>query len=240
MRIYPNPIDNEIILSPKKVIMSKTNHKGVIEFVNDYFAEVCQYSNKELVGKPHNIIRHPDMPKIIFKIMWQKLHKGENVYAIVKNLTKDGSFYWVVTKFETTFDNEGNIVAYYARRKAVPKRVKETAESIYERILAIEKHDVKMAEDTFYKVLKDYNLTYDQLFLEIVDMNEIEVEDYFLSSKFNTNTSIENIILEIDGEKENFNTKTNELNSTSLIKNNGFLGSLSDQLKKELKLLQKK
>ena len=102
--------------------MSKTNRKGVIQYANNYFLEVCQYSENEILGKPHNIIRHPDMPKVIFKVMWEKLHKGENLFAVVKNLTKDGSFYRVVTKFETTYDKDGNIISHYARRKAVPKK----------------------------------------------------------------------------------------------------------------------
>ena len=146
----PTPNNNEVIISPNKVIMSKTNYKGVIQYANDYFLEVCQYQDTEIIGKPHNIIRHPDMPKIIFKVMWEKLHKGENLYAVVKNLTKNGDFYWVVTKFETTYDENGNILAHYARRKAVPKKVRETVENIYKTILAIEKHDKNLAEETFY------------------------------------------------------------------------------------------
>lgn len=192
------PKNNEIILDPSKVIMSKTNRKGVIQYANNYFLEVCQYSENEILGKPHNIIRHPDMPKVIFKVMWEKLHKGENLFAVVKNLTKDGSFYWVVTKFETTYDKDENIISYYARRKAVPKKIREITESIYEKILAIEKYDIELAEKTFYEILKNENLSYDDFFLELTGMTKKEVNDYFLSNKFNTNIFHEDIILEID------------------------------------------
>ena len=159
------PIDNEILVDPNKVIISKTDRKGIIEYANDYFVEISGYSKEELKGKAHNIIRHPDMPKIIFKIMWDKLHAGDNLYAIVKNMTKDGSFYWVVTKFETSYDKNGTIIAHYARRKAVPIEVRETTESIYEVILKIEKHDVDQAEKALYEILEKYGLTYDTLFL---------------------------------------------------------------------------
>ena len=253
--IHPKPTGNEVLLVPDKVIMSKTDHKGVIQYVNDYFIEICGYNQDELIGKPHNIIRHPDMPKVIFKTMWQKLHKGENLYAIVKNLTKDGSYYWVVTKFETTYDEHGKIISHYARRKSVPTEVRETAESIYKIILDIEKYDVELAEKTFYEILEKYGLTYDDLFLGIAGMTESEISDYFLSSEQNTNTLSENILFEIDSAKtdsiENINEDIIPLENTEIKrtyiekveaeikkekpkKSNGFLGDISE-LDEEIK-----
>ena len=228
------PIDKEIIISPDKVIMSKTDPKGIIQYINNYFIEICQYKEDELLGKAHNIIRHPDMPKIIFKIMWEKLHKGENLFAVVKNLSKDGSFYWVVTKFETTYDKNGTILAHYARRKAVPTKVRETAEEIYKKIIAIEKYDVELAEKTFYDVLESNGLTYDEFFLEIAEMTRQEVDDYFLSTKFNTNISNEDIIIEIDNE----NIEHIDLTHKENYIDKGFLGNISNELKKTLHLLQ--
>ncbi|MEE9350491.1 MAG: PAS domain-containing protein [Flavobacteriaceae bacterium] len=227
-------IEKEVHIAPNKVIMSKTDYKGLLQYANDYFIEICGYSNEELIGKAHNIIRHPDMPKVIFKTLWNKLHKGKNLYAIVKNKTKDGNYYWVVTKFETTFDKEGNIISHYARRKAVPTKVREIAESIYKTILEIEKHDVNVAEQTFHEILKNYNLTYDDFFLEIAGMSEVEVYDYFQSSEQNINASNENSILAID------TTQKKEVIEITPIKpsNNGFLGDtneLDDALKSFLK-----
>ena len=224
------PNNNEIILDPSKVIMSKTNSKGIIQYANNYFIEVSQYEEYELIGKPHNIIRHPDMPKIIFKVMWRKLHKGENLFTIVKNLTKNGDFYWAVTKFETTYDKDGSIMAHYARRKAVPTKAREITEDIYKMILAIEKHDEKLAEETFYEVLKNHNLTYDELFLEITGMSEQEVFDYFQNTKNNINTSTEDTILEIENSLKKIDVEKKELS-------NGFLGSVFDELKEEYKKL---
>lgn len=217
-KIKPTPNDNEVIIVPDKVIMSKTDYKGVIQFANEYFIEVCGYNQEELIGKPHNIIRHPDMPKIIFQTMWEKLHKGENLYAVVKNLTKDGSYYWVVTKFETTFDNDGNILSHYARRKAVPAKVRESAESIYKTILAIEKHNPDLAKEAFNEILEKYQLTYDGFFLAIAEMSETEVYDYFQSNELNVNTINEDIILEIDIKEKIQKEKSA----------NGFLGNTTE------------
>ncbi len=203
MKINIKPIEEEVMVDPNKVIMSKTNYKGIIEYANDYFSEICGYSKEELIGKPHNIIRHPDMPKVVFKIMWEKLHKGENLYAIVKNLTKEGKYYWVVTKFETSFYKDNTIISHYARRKAVPIQTRETIENIYALILEIEKYDVKLAESTFHETLEKYGLTYDTFFLEVAGMTESEVNDYFKSKNQNINIKSEDIIEEIENNQNN-------------------------------------
>ena len=145
------------------------------------------------------------MPKVVFKILWEKLHKGDNIYAVIKNLTKNGDFYWVVTKFETSYDENGNIVSHTARRKTVPEKVKEIANSIYKTIVAIEKIDPKLAEESFYETLEKYQLTYDDFFLELSGMTEEEVTRYFLDKEQNINATNENIteedIVNIDFEK---------------------------------------
>ncbi|MEA2111286.1 MAG: PAS domain-containing protein [Campylobacterota bacterium] len=89
----PDPVNEEIVLDPKQYIVSKTDRKGVIEYGNEYFVEISGYKESELIGTPHNLIRHPDMPKVAFKMMWERILKGENFIAIVKNLAKDGRYY---------------------------------------------------------------------------------------------------------------------------------------------------
>jgi len=260
MTLKPKPLNVEVILDDKKVIKSKTDKRGVIQYVNDYFCKVAQYDKKELIGKPHNIIRHPDMPKVIFKLLWEKLHKGENLYAIIKNLTKDGKYYWVVTKFETTFDNKGNVLAHYARRKAIPEKIKNIVGDIYDKIRKIEAIDEQLAEDTFYEILNTYHLTYDQFFLELTGMTQKEVDDYFLSKKQNTNiksndivVDIENSIIEEEGSIDEFYILNNIENLKKQVshlkekiikkeKNNskGFLGGVANDLKKEIDNLKHK
>ena len=140
----PIPIDREKVLNPKRYIVSKTDPKGVITYGNDYFVEISGYSEAELIGKPHNIIRHPDMPKIVFKLMWDRIQKGENIMAVVKNLAKDGSHYWVVTEFESKMDPLTNEpVSYTAFRKAAPSKAIETMAPIYRKLIEIELQDEK-------------------------------------------------------------------------------------------------
>ena len=100
----PTPIDEEIQLDPKRYIISETDEKGKITFCNDYFMEVSGYSKEELIGKPHSIVRHPDMPKVVFKLLWETISQGKNINAVVKNLAKDGRYYWIFTEFETRRD----------------------------------------------------------------------------------------------------------------------------------------
>ena len=225
---HPEPIEKEVLLDPTKVIMSKTDYKGVIQYANDYFVSICGYQEYELMGKPHNIIRHPDMPKVIFKFMWERLFKGENIHAAVKNLTKDGGYYWVITTFETTYDEVGNIKAHYARRKAIPPKAKKPFEELYAKILKIEKQDIKVAEKYFFSLIEESGMSYDELFLSILGMNEEELNVYFQSKEQNTNATNENTILDIDINqiKQHENTQNDELKQ-----------SIED-LQKQIKILQ--
>ncbi|MCD6653577.1 MAG: PAS domain-containing protein [Sulfurovum sp.] len=160
--IKPTPIDEEIQIDPKRYLVSRTDKHGVIDFANDYFAEISGYSKEELIGKPHSLIRHPDMPKIIFKLMWDRIQKGENLLALIKNLAKDGRYYWVFTSFEPQRDTDtGEIFGYKASRKAAPKDAVEIIDALYKKLVALEKEGGMEASfeylDKFLKE-KDPNL----------------------------------------------------------------------------------
>ena len=136
------PIDKEIELDPKRYIVSETDATGKITFCNDYFVEVCGYERDELIGKPHSIIRHPDMPKIVFKLLWETISQGKNINAVVKNLAKDGRYYWIFTEFESRKDTDtGKIIGYHASRKTISKHILEIISDLYAQLLEIEKKD---------------------------------------------------------------------------------------------------
>ena len=157
----PTPKDIEITVSPKKTIVSRTDAKGIIKFVNDYFMEIAGYSENELLNQPHNVIRHPDMPKIIFKHLWDELKQGNDVRAIIKNLAKDGRYYWVITNFHTLYDDDGKIMGYYARRKAVPLHVKEEVTKLYKTLLSLEEQGgMEASEKYLVQWLNEHNTTY--------------------------------------------------------------------------------
>jgi aerotaxis receptor len=87
--------DNEKKLDTKSFLVSETDDKGIITFANDDFCHYAGYSLKELIGQPHNIVRHPDMPKAAFKELWDTIKSGKRWRGFVKNLSTDGSYYWV-------------------------------------------------------------------------------------------------------------------------------------------------
>ena len=175
----PVPLDSEIILDPFRTIMSKTDKKGIIEYANDYFIEVSEYREWELMGQPHNVIRHPDMPKIIFKILWDRLFRGENIHAVVKNLAKSGKYYWVVTDFQTKYNPDGSIRAFYSRRKAIPLQVKAFFEDLYQKLKKIEDEKGMEASGIYLNnYLQDENISFDELILNLFQLNHKDFMAY--------------------------------------------------------------
>ena len=153
----PTPIDEEILLDPKRYIVSETDEKGRITFCNDYFMEVSGYSQEELIGKPHNIVRHPDMPKVVFKLLWETISQGKNINAVVKNLAKDGRYYWIFTEFESRRDSDTHeIIGYHADRKSISKHVLEIIAELYATLLEIEKREgIEASEKYLVAFLKE-------------------------------------------------------------------------------------
>jgi PAS domain S-box-containing protein len=184
-RKKPFPVDKEINLDPTKTIMSKTDTRGIIEYANEYFMEISGYEEFELMGRPHNIIRHPDMPKTIFKLMWDSIEKGQNIHAFVKNMAKDGRYYWVLTNFEIKKDAEGNVISYYARRKAAPRNAIYEIDRLYYILKSIEnKQDMQTALNYFIGMLEEKNMTYNQFILSILEVNQQQLSEYFSDQKF--------------------------------------------------------
>lgn len=162
--------DEEVILNTKQYIVTKTDVKGNITYANDYFVEICGYSHEELIGKPHNIIRHPDMPRILFKLMWQRIQTGQNILALVKNKTKDDRYYWVVTDFEAKKDKLTNeIISYTAFRKAAPREAVEKISPLYKKLIELEKiGGMKVSEKYLLWYLDEKNLSYDEFINKLV------------------------------------------------------------------------
>ncbi|MDY0117554.1 MAG: PAS domain-containing protein [Sulfurimonadaceae bacterium] len=166
----PQPVNEEIQLSTKKYIVSKTDEKGIIEYGNDYFVEISGYSESELIGKPHSIIRHPDMPRIVFKMMWDRINKGKNIMAVVKNMAKDGRYYWVITEFEPKIDPISNdIISHTAFRKAAPRKAIDTMEPIYQKLLEIEKEGGMEASEKYLRgFFEEKRTTYDEFINDVI------------------------------------------------------------------------
>jgi len=118
-----NLIDQEVKFEDVGVlnrpVISKTDLKGNIVFVNSAFCKLSGYNKDELIGKSHNIVRHPDMPKAIFKELWDTIEKNQNYRGIIKNLRKDGKYYWVEVFIEPIYDDNGKKIGYISVNKPV-------------------------------------------------------------------------------------------------------------------------
>ncbi len=122
----PEPIDEEVIFDGRSLI-TETDLKGIITFVNRKFVEMTGYSKQEAIGESHNILRHPDMPKAGFEGMWKLIKAGKVWDGYVKNLRKDGKYYWVDVHIVPKKDENGTIIGYIASRKVTdPKRLEST------------------------------------------------------------------------------------------------------------------
>lgn len=116
-------------------LVSSTDVKGRITFVNDDFCEVAGYTREELIGQPHNLIRHVDVPPAVFADMWANLKAGRSWLGIVKNRCKNGDHYWVSAHVSPLIDN-GKVIGYESVRQKVTDAEKRHAQSVYERVNA--------------------------------------------------------------------------------------------------------
>ena len=151
------------------VIVSETDLTGKITMANDVFKEVAGYSEAELIGVQHNIVRHPAMPKCVFKLLWDTLKAGNSISAYVINRTKNGDGYWVLATAAPKKDDAGNVIGYRSER-TVPKKsvVEDVIKPLYKSLLEEEERVGGSAgmESSFNMVLNLLNekgISYDQL-----------------------------------------------------------------------------
>jgi PAS domain S-box-containing protein len=166
------PTRQEHLLREHDFIVSKTDLHGRITYCNEVFIEYSGYSEAELLGAQHNIIRHPDMPRGVFQVLWDTIKAGRECYAYVKNLTKDGGYYWVFANITPDLDDQGQPAGYFSvRRKPRPEAVR-AIEGIYSAMLEEERkagsRDAVAASTTWLiKTLMDREDTYERFVLSL-------------------------------------------------------------------------
>ena len=116
-----------------ELIISRTDLKGIITYANETFAHISGYEPQELIGKPHNILRHPDMPKSIFKELWDTIQAGKIWSGYVKNLRKDRGYYWVYAEVSGVY-KDGKLVEYKSMRSWVPKNKRIEMQNLYDQM----------------------------------------------------------------------------------------------------------
>ena len=131
-------MEKEMILDDFAFLVSETDGKGIIIFANDDFCKMAEYSVDELIGKPHNIVRHKDMPKAAFKDLWDTVKRDEVWSGYVKNATKSGNYYWVFATVFPTITSDGKKGFLSCRRKATRQEIDEH-DALYKTLIAKEK-----------------------------------------------------------------------------------------------------
>jgi len=137
----PEPQEIEHEVKSVDLIVSKSDAEGNITYVNPIFVKISGYSQASLLEKPHAILRHPDMPKVIFEYLWKHIKEGEDVVAYVKNMCADGGYYWVLATVKMAKNPDGSFRNYMSTRKGITPAAKSTISELYKKLLDIEKSE---------------------------------------------------------------------------------------------------
>ncbi|SMF29895.1 PAS domain S-box-containing protein [Tistlia consotensis] len=150
------PTGRERLFRDDEVIVSKTDLKGRITYVNRVFLKISGFDEDELIGAPHSIIRHPEMPRSAFKLLWDSLAEGREVFAYINNLAKNGDNYWVFAHVTPSIDVNGKVLGYHSNRRVPDRQVlNDTIVPLYAALLAEEngQSDRKAGLDRSYRML---------------------------------------------------------------------------------------
>lgn len=146
------PLDVEFTVSGKKELISETDLKGVITYANEDFAELSGHPVSNLVGSPHNLIRHVDMPETVFKLLWDNLKVGREYKAVVQNKRADGKYYWVYSEYYPLYDAQKKIYGYRSKRYPVAKKIVEDVAVVYKKLLDLERTKTPKEAEMFLEL----------------------------------------------------------------------------------------
>jgi PAS domain S-box-containing protein len=168
MRPAIHPTRIERFFDEGEIIVSKTDSRGVITYANRVFLQIAGYTEDEILGQAHNIIRHPDMPRCVFDLLWKTIASGREIFAYVKNLTKSGDYYWVFAHVTPTFDDQGNISGYHSNRRVPDRGAVAACDGLYAKLLAEEvrhpdwREGMASATQLLLRTLDDAKLSYEE------------------------------------------------------------------------------
>lgn len=133
------PVDEEYVFDDNGIIISQTDLKGDITYANRKFCEVSGYKASELIGKNHNIIKHPDMPKTVFEKMWENISEGQTWNGVVKNIRSDGKYYWADIEILPVYSSKKELTGYIAAMKPASQKDIKESEEVYKKMLEEQK-----------------------------------------------------------------------------------------------------
>ena len=161
------PTGRERSFGENELIVSKTDPRGLITYANFVFCGVSGYQEKELLGKPHNLVRHPDMPRGAFRLLWHRLQLGCEVFAMVLNMASNGDHYWVLAHVTPSFSPHGTLLGYHSNRRSPHPEMVSEFSGVYRRMLDLEKpiaNPKQAAEASMQFLLQLAGQDYDQFF----------------------------------------------------------------------------
>ena len=129
------PTQNERTFAEDEIIVSKTDNAGRITYANEVFLKVALYQEHEVLGQPHSMVRHPDMPRCVFKLLWDTIQDGREIFAYVKNMAKNGDYYWVFAHVTPSFGGGDEIIGFHSNRRVPRPEAVAQIEPIYRLLL---------------------------------------------------------------------------------------------------------
>jgi PAS domain S-box-containing protein len=169
------PTGVERSLSIDDVIVTKTDLKGRITYANEVFCAISAMSEHDLLGQPHSVIRHPDMPRAVFHLLWETIGRGEEVFAYVLNLAADGAHYWVLAHVTPSRDAAGRVIAYHSNRRTPSAAALARIKPLYQRLLAEEARHQRASSaaqagaDLLAQILAERGVSYDQFVWDLTN-----------------------------------------------------------------------
>ena len=160
----------ERFFEPSEIIVSKTDLKGRITYANEVFQRVAGYTEAELMGQPHSIVRHPDMPRCVFKLLWDTIEAKNEIFAYVVNRAKNGDHYWVYAHVTPSFGADGQIIGYHSNRR-VPERhiVDDHIVPLYQAL---------REEEARHQSRKDGMLAAEQMVLDVLARKGVAYDEF--------------------------------------------------------------
>ena len=160
------PTGVERTFASNEFIVSKTDTTGRLMYINKTFMEIADYTEAELQNQQHSIIRHPDMPRGVFKLLWDTIQSGKEIFAYVMNMTKHGDHYWVIAHVTPSYDTNGQLCGYHSNRRVPSKAALNVIQPIYKEMLAIESGSRKDGPDEsvayLQSILDEKGVSYDE------------------------------------------------------------------------------
>lgn len=176
-RVAPTGVERTF--GEEEIIVSKTDPKGRITYANDVFLRVAGYRAAEVLGQPHSMIRHPDMPRCVFQLLWDTIQRGDEIFAYVVNLAKNGDHYWVFAHVTPSFDHAGRIVGYHSNRRVPYPDALAKIKTLYAALLAEERRHggsvegMRAAEQTLARTLADAGRDYPQFVFSLSSQTQL-------------------------------------------------------------------